>query len=347
MPFGGGTMKKQEWREVSLRFVAARPRGITTFLFGADLLLLSASWYLAAGGGLVRRLSASVLLLLALLQLYLVLHEAIHRSASPHRRLNELIGHLCGWIIFLPFLPRQRNHLLHHVWAAHPTRDPENSKMIERFSVMTRGEATKVELLWRSWLPVMGLNHFLATWWSPFEERRRGRRSRRYAKEARWAIVYVAAYAILAALVIVRGKTSLFVSWFFPPWFMLLVLAEMLNLPHHAEAPLLAKEAEALPYWAQDAVSHNCGSLPIWSKFVILNFNLHIAHHLFPSVPWYELPRVERLIQEKTGQVPAAFKNEFAWSLVNRRRPLLQLMGHFFDKRTGAYENRRATIHGR
>lgn len=339
-------MTKQEWREVSARFAQSRLRSTTACLFAGDLLLLIASWYLAAGGGLGRRLSASALLLLALVHLYLILHEAMHKSASPYRWLNDLIGHVSGWIIVLPFLPRQRNHLLHHVWAAHPSRDPENNKLIERFSVMTAGEAKKVELLWRSWLPIMALNHIVATWWSPLHERRRGKKSARYAKEVRWEIVYVAAYAIIAALVVVRGEALLFVSWFVPTWCVFLMLMEMLNLPHHAEAPLLARDAEALPYWEQDTVSHNCGSVPVWSKFVILNFNLHITHHHFPSVPWYDLPLVDRLLQERTGRATAAFKNEFAWSWANRRRPLLRVMGHFFDKRTGTYESRREMIHG-
>jgi fatty acid desaturase len=28
------------------------------------------------------------------------------------------------------------------------------------------------------------------------------------------------------------------------------------------------------------------------------NLNYHLEHHLFPAVPWYNLPHVHRLLQE-------------------------------------------------
>ena len=39
----------------------------------------------------------------------------------------------------------------------------------------------------------------------------------------------------------------------------------------------------------------------LWERLTIapLNINFHIAHHLFPAVPWYRLPTVHaRLMQD-------------------------------------------------
>ncbi|MDR6500237.1 fatty acid desaturase [Burkholderia ambifaria] len=107
--------------------------------------------------------------MLALLHLYLIMHEALHYSVSNTRFYNEVVGHICGWIIGLPFLPRRRSHLGHHAWTAHPPKDPEYRKMIRKFSVMTEREARMLEFIWRHWIPMMAFNHFVSHWASPFQ----------------------------------------------------------------------------------------------------------------------------------------------------------------------------------
>jgi fatty acid desaturase len=33
-------------------------------------------------------------------------------------------------------------------------------------------------------------------------------------------------------------------------------------------------------------------------SFFMCNLNYHLEHHLFPAVPWYNLPRLHRLLQD-------------------------------------------------
>ncbi len=112
------------------------------------------------------------------------------------------------------------------------------------------------------------------------------------------------------------------------------LIEELANLPHHAETPLLNAEDKALPYWEQHKVTHSCKAVPVWSHFVLLNFNLHTAHHWFPAVPWYGLPAVNQILKEAAPHILSEHEtqNELEWSLKNRKRPLLNIMGHYFDK---------------
>ncbi len=40
-------------------------------------------------------------------------------------------------------------------------------------------------------------------------------------------------------------------------------------------------------------------------SFLNVNLNYHLEHHLFPAIPWYNLPRVHRLLQEEYQQAGA------------------------------------------
>src|SRR5262249_41613559 len=204
-PRGGRLMlTNPDWQSLNEQLSARPLRPITLLLLAADLALLAASWSLWSHGRWWAVL-AWPLLLLALIHLYLILHEAIHGSVARRRWVNHLVGNVCGTTFLLPFFTRQRNHLLHHVWAGHPVGDPENQKMIARFSVMTAADARRLELVWRLWLPVITLNHFVDHWRDPVRQLRAGNRSPRIVREARFALVYLAGYALVAAALAAAG----------------------------------------------------------------------------------------------------------------------------------------------
>jgi omega-6 fatty acid desaturase (delta-12 desaturase) len=86
------------------------------------------------------------------------------------------------------------------------------------------------------------------------------------------------------------GRLATFASWYLTALLLLFIVEKLINLPHHAETPLLKASERALPFWQQEKVTHACRTIPIWSNCVLLNFNRHIAHHYFPMIPWNLLP---------------------------------------------------------
>jgi acyl-lipid omega-6 desaturase (Delta-12 desaturase) len=326
-------MHKEEWLSLKERATSFETYWPTRLVILFDCMVLVVSWRLW-GLGWMQSVLSFLLLSLALLHTYLLLHEAAHSTISRNRRVNSLIGHACGWLIVLPFLSRQRSHLLHHAWAGHPEGDPANKRIIGRFSVMTEVQAGKLERVWRNWLPLLTLNDRIGLWRDPFQHRRDGTGTTRTEREITAARLYFAGYICAVFWLASTGHLLFFLTWYVPAWAFQLVLEELINLPHHAETPLLKASDKALPLWEQDQVTHSCKTLPVWSSFVLLHFNLHTAHHLFPWLPWSGLPETHRLLLRDLPRLSAEqeLRNELIWSLRNRKRPLLEIMGHYFDR---------------
>lgn len=79
--------------------------------------------FLTWGIGWVVPLFIAQGLLLAFL--FAPLHECIHSSAFKARRLNKVVGHICGLIILRPFLYSKYRHMAHHTWTQNPKMDPD------------------------------------------------------------------------------------------------------------------------------------------------------------------------------------------------------------------------------
>lgn len=270
---------------------------------------------------------------LSFLYFYLLVHEATHFALSKHRRLNSAMGHTLSWLILLPFLPRQRSHLLHHHWTGHPKGDPANRRLIHGFAVMTSQQVSRLEFIWNSGIPLLVVNDRIGLWRDPFLQRKKGVRSARIEKEIRASYLYFVAYGVLLIFLMSTGLATAVFSAYLPALLGLFFLEELVNLPHHAETPLVDEEAPALSFWQQGLVTHSCRSVPFFSKFVLLNFNLHTAHHYYPWLPWSHLPTVQQELDRMPDVATAFVENEILWSLRNRRRSILAVMGHYFDKR--------------
>jgi len=325
-------MTRQQWQSILAKLPAGQYSSFTMLVFLADCVLFAASAILwTRTGGLLIHVAALIAPVFAMVQFFLLVHEATHGAVCRNKRWNDLVGHVCGWLIFLPFLPRQRNHLLHHAWAGHPTRDPENRRAIAKFSAMSDQEAQRLEFVWRHWIPLFALNSAVGTWLDPFRERSAGDRSQRIRKEIRFVWIYLAGYLAAFTCALAAHAVRQLVCWYMLAWIAELAMVELVSLPHHAETPLLAPDAPRLAFWEQETRSHSCAHVPVWSSWVILNFNLHVVHHAFPWLPWFRLTEAQRLMSEQGLAAGRGETDEVSWSLQKRGRPLLELMGHYFD----------------
>jgi acyl-lipid omega-6 desaturase (Delta-12 desaturase) len=325
-------MTRQDWQVVKSELRVPR-RWPTVGVIVLDAAIFAVSAWLTQQG-VSARLPAILLLTFALHHAYLLSHEAQHSAISKHTWLNNLVGHICSWSIAVPFLSRQRSHMLHHSFTGHPDKDPANKRVIQRFAVMNEAQAQTLERIWSSWVPLLTLNDRVGLWRDAFRQRREKPTVRRFEREVRANYCYLVAYAAALGGLSWLGQLELAVAWYLPAWAFQLALDELVNLPHHAETPLLDHDADALPLWEQHVVTHSCKTVPVWSSCALLHFNLHIAHHLFPWIPWHELPDAQHKLQQR---VPAlsherTTRNELHWSLQNRQRPLLTIMQPYFDR---------------
>lgn len=325
-------MTRQDWELVKAE-LGAPSHGPTFLVIALDLIALGLAAWLSQQGALTW-LPAIALLTLVLHHAYLLAHDATHGAISEHAWLNDSVGQIASWLITVPFLTRRRAHMLHHSFTGHPEGDPVNKRVIQRFAVISADQAKRLERIWSSWLPLLTLNERIGLWLDGLRKHREQPRSRRFKRERRAIIIGLSAYVGVLGSLAWTGKLGSVLCWYLPAWALQMAFDELVNLPHHADTPLLDRDDEPLPLWEQDRVTHACRSLPVWSSCLLLNFNLHIAHHFFPWVPWSGLPEAQRRLQEKAPElaIELATRNELTWSLRNRKRPLLTVMRAYFDR---------------
>ena len=51
-------------------------------------------------------------------------------------------------------------------------------------------------------------------------------------------------------------------------------------------------------------------------SFLICNINYHIEHHLYPGVPWYNLPKVHKILAEEYETAGSSVYNSY-WSFLS------------------------------
>jgi fatty acid desaturase len=77
---------------------------------------------------------------------------------------------------------------------------------------------------------------------------------------------------------------------------------------------------------AEDVTDHRLNTRTVYmnpvTRFIYLNMNYHVEHHMFPMVPYYSLPALHAEIKddlpEPARSIPAAFK-EFVPVMLRQR----------------------------
>jgi fatty acid desaturase len=76
-----------------------------------------------------------------------------------------------------------------------------------------------------------------------------------------------------------------------------------------------------LPLWEQYRATRSCYYPPGISELLVLNFNFHTEHHLFPDLPWYRLRDARASLRAMLGE---RYQEAIgiAWNIQNRGRDL-------------------------
>ncbi len=286
---------------------------VTLAVLGTSLALFGVALWLVRRPGVPCYLLSQALFAVSFFQGFGLLHECGHGNASSRSAVNVVVGHLASLLCFLPFFPWKYIHQEHHVWTGHLTRDP-TMDAVRRWRESRRVPAL-VRLAWRSWIPLAAVVQHVVFWAYPLKLVRSGRADRRQTVRCAFSVLFLTG-----------GYIGLHVAWpglfrfanFGLALLVYLVAVEMVNLPHHLGTPTTE---ERLPPWEQWRASRSCLYPRGVSEFLVLNFNFHVEHHLFPSLPWFRLRQAQRLV---APALPGRYQQEIgiSWNLRNRRGPL-------------------------
>ena len=224
--------------------------------------------------------------ILLTLPAYSFSHETAHGTAFRTRRLNEVVFWITSFIYMEEPLHRRYTHTNHHTFTWHVGKDSQMPFDTPMAFGGWLAEVSGLALL-RFHVRVLcqlAVGRYTDTMKSvtPAGE---------LPKMTRNARIFLALYAGLGAL-IAAG-----VMW--PLWF--LVLPRVLGAPVMMLFTLIqhVEMQEDSPSILESTRSFRTDRL---GRFLYMNMNHHIEHHLYPQVPFYALPELHRAI---AGQLPA------------------------------------------
>jgi fatty acid desaturase len=229
--------------------------------------------------------------------LYAGQHELSHSTVFKTKRLNEIFGRLFGFVLIYPRDFDQIQHFAHHRYTQDWEGDGELAR--ERYTLTSY-------LLW-----VLG-----PTYWYT-----RARRVIRFSfgivsepyipedrkadviGEARW---HLAGYALIALVSLATGSWAAVHLWLAPmlalkPVHQLQNTIEHLGLPH------------------VDAITDNTRTTRtnVLMRWLAWNMQYHTAHHAFPGVPCYALPKLHNEIFVEKGRKPPTMSYlAFQWAVL-------------------------------
>ena len=207
-------------------------------------------------------------------------HETIHGHPTSSRRINAAIGSM-PLSLWMPYPMYRESHIRHHRHSC--GRLTEVGYDPESFYLQP-GHLTRAGRLQRAILQAnctlvgrltLGPAILVAVLWA--QALRRTRSNSRYRRM--WLGHALGAAAVLGWVVgVCRIPLPVYVLAVVYPSASLTLLRSFAE--HRAEdrSHLRTNVVEAHPFWAM----------------IFLNNNLHVAHHAYPHVPWYQLPRVWR-----------------------------------------------------
>ena len=236
-----------------------------------------------------------------------LMHDAAHQTLFKTRWLNDTVGNwLCAYPIWTDVHPYRRYHLRHHArnWTA---EDPDLD-LATKFPVSGTSLRRK---FWRDLSGQVGWKRVRAVLARDLGLARRRSRGVDEAGKSRVASTgwrnlrgVVVTNAVLFALLAAAGHPLLYGLWGVA-WFTTNSLVTRIrSIAEHNMAP---DPADPLRN------SRTTLASPLERIFIAPNrVNYHLEHHLLMTVPFYNLPRMHRLLRERGALEGALVERGYA-----------------------------------
>jgi fatty acid desaturase len=313
-------MDKAAYLDIRNQLDFSKPEWIIGLTLVFEAFFLWAIIWLLGQPGWVYYILSQILLALFFFHGFALMHECGHGNFSKNRKANALYGHFFSIFCFIPFFSWKYIHQQHHVGIGYLDKDPTLNGIRK---IRERGEAPALlRISWQWWLPLFASTQLITMWLYPL---RRWLKEKEFDKWCRDSAISVAFLGSIYLLLPLLFPELITVRNILPAFILHMVFQEFINLPHHLETPLVYSSPgkERLPLWEQHRVSRSC-YCPVFVEVCTLNFDLHTEHHYFPSLPWYRLKKVRKLIRAKLG----ADYNEIdmGWLFRKRKTDILNVM---------------------
>ncbi len=204
-----------------------------------------------------------------------LMHEALHGNLFRSPRFDRWVGFLLAIPTLFSASAYRVAHLNHHRY----TRTERDQ---DEFSFACSSRRQYVAIFYMSFL-IGSLLYMILVPWKAYAMASRTNR-RRILTE--YFLMFLA-YAAAAAWVTISGHPEWLLWYWLVPFLIAVLLANVRALAEHMGT---AGTGDAITR-TRTVTSNRVVS------FLMLNLNYHLEHHLFPAVPWYNLPRIHELLK--------------------------------------------------
>jgi fatty acid desaturase len=201
-----------------------------------------------------------------------LMHESCHSILHKNLRLNRLLGFISGIPGLVSVSAYRSIHLIHH---GH-TRTPEDPDDI----VHTSPRSFPAVLVYYLVL-FIGIYIYIPTVAITGYKKANSEYKRKILVE------YALMFAIYTIVLAVVPFEAVLKFWIIP----LLIAGQLSNVRGLAEHGLMSTGNEFID--TRTVISNPFVSL------MMCNLNYHLEHHLFPGIPWYNLPKIHELLKEE------------------------------------------------
>jgi fatty acid desaturase len=209
---------------------------------------------------------------LSLSTLSVLAHESSHNLLTRKPAIDRVLGFFCGLPVLFSVAGYRVVHPLHHKFL-HSERDPDDIENVSANPSLLRFVYLFVFLA--------GIYLYLVT--VPLNALRKGTREERVSVVVEWLAMMLIAgvsWMILPSRLMLKG-------WIYP----LLLAGQIANLRGIAEHGLTTGGNELTD--TRTVTTHPA------LAFMMCNINFHLEHHLYPGIPWYNLPRLHVLLHDE------------------------------------------------
>jgi beta-carotene hydroxylase len=238
----------------------------SVLLFSTSVLI----WSFAIVGSVAGFLSLAIAMLLSLPTAFVAftgLHEASHFAFGRKRWISVLFGECCALILLGHFQAFREIHLRHHRHTNDPDNDPDSS--------LGSGAWWMLLLRW-----------FTVDWHYFFEHDPSKVKATRWELRASWLSVITMLTGITFML-ITGNWTSLVFCWWLPARISLALAIYYSDFIPHNRPHAIPKK--------QNQLNHTFNTKAGFLEFFLLGHHLHLIHHIYPSVPFYQCKKIWEL----------------------------------------------------